>query len=93
MYDNLFLLQSSVGEVITQLSIDSSISESEIDQVSSDYNASNDDLSSQINSLYSLVTLLNTQIGEIQSGNTGVNPLNVNKWLMTLTGGVPVLSN
>ncbi len=93
LYDNLFLLQSSVGEVITQLSIDSSISESEIDQVSSDYNASNDDLSSQINSLYSLVTLLNTQIGEIQSGNTGVNPLNVNKWLMTLTGGVPVLSN
>jgi len=93
LYNNLFLLQSSVGEVITQLSIDSSISQSDIDQVSSDYNASNDDLSSQIDSLYSLVTLLNTQIGEIQSGNAGVNPLNVNKWLMTLTGGIPILTD
>jgi len=93
LYDNLFLLQNSVGEVITELSIDSSISQSDIDQVSSDYNASNDDLNNQIDSLYDLVTLLNTQIGEIQSGSTGVNPLNVNKWLMTLTGGVPVLAD
>lgn len=93
LYNNLFLLQNSVGEVITQLSIDSSISQSDIDQVSSNYNASNDDLNSQIDSLYSLVDLLNTQIGEIQSGNTGANSLNVNKWLMTLTGGVPVIVN
>mgnify|MGYP003638497271 FL=1 len=89
--DNLTSLQTSLLGVISELNITDTITQAALDALEADYNDNTNNLNAQISTLTELVLLLQGQITDTLN-NDGLSSNEVDKWMMTFSGGVPVRS-
>ena len=85
-------LGSNIDLAITDLSLTSSVTQVDIDELISNFNSSNANINEQVEFLSSLISLLNNQITDLEL-NEGIDNSLSDKWMFTFSGGIPVRSD